>query len=133
MMSQYPLGFGQWLQAMAYALSKPREIAIVGYPDSAGTEALLGVVRNCYRPLQVVTIKSPDSGDTAVPLLQDRDMVDGHPALFLSPALPLPIRVFSFSPLCALPRDTQQANPGSSRRFRPPLATVPQNRWMPRR
>jgi uncharacterized protein YyaL (SSP411 family) len=28
MMSQYPLGFGQWLQALAYALSKPREIAI---------------------------------------------------------------------------------------------------------
>ena len=30
MMSQYPLGFGQWLQALAYALSKPREIAIIG-------------------------------------------------------------------------------------------------------
>jgi uncharacterized protein YyaL (SSP411 family) len=28
MMSQYPLGFGQWLQALSYALSKPREIAI---------------------------------------------------------------------------------------------------------
>jgi hypothetical protein len=30
MMAQYPLGFGQWLQALAYALSKPREIAIIG-------------------------------------------------------------------------------------------------------
>jgi uncharacterized protein YyaL (SSP411 family) len=29
MMSQYPLGFGQWLQALAYARSRPREIASV--------------------------------------------------------------------------------------------------------
>jgi uncharacterized protein YyaL (SSP411 family) len=28
MLTQYPLGIGQWLQALAYALSKPREIAI---------------------------------------------------------------------------------------------------------
>ena len=34
MMAQYPLGFGQWLQALAYALSQPREIAIVGEPDA---------------------------------------------------------------------------------------------------
>jgi uncharacterized protein YyaL (SSP411 family) len=39
MMSQYPVGFGQWLQALAYALSKPREIAVVGDPDSADTQA----------------------------------------------------------------------------------------------
>jgi hypothetical protein len=45
MMAQYPLGFGQWLQALAYALSKPREIAIVGDPDSADTEAVLLVLR----------------------------------------------------------------------------------------
>jgi hypothetical protein len=25
MMSQYPLGFGQWLQALTYTLSKPRD------------------------------------------------------------------------------------------------------------
>jgi uncharacterized protein YyaL (SSP411 family) len=40
MMSQYPLGFGQWLQALGYALSRPREIAIVGDPDSVDTQAL---------------------------------------------------------------------------------------------
>jgi hypothetical protein len=46
MMSQYPLGFGQWLQALAYALSKPREIAIVGAPSFADTQALLCGVRD---------------------------------------------------------------------------------------
>jgi uncharacterized protein YyaL (SSP411 family) len=83
MMSQYPLGFGQWLQALAYALSKPREIAIVGDPDSADTEALLNVVRDGYQPFQVVALGSPDAQSPAVPLLQDRGLVDGHAAAYV--------------------------------------------------
>ncbi len=58
MMSQYPLGFGQWLQALFYALSQPREIAIVGDPDSADTQALLRITRDGYRPFQVVALES---------------------------------------------------------------------------
>ncbi|MGC9335475.1 MAG: hypothetical protein ACP5JJ_15090 [Anaerolineae bacterium] len=46
LMAQYPLGFGQWLQALAYALYKPREIAIVSDPDCDDTQALLNVVRD---------------------------------------------------------------------------------------
>jgi uncharacterized protein YyaL (SSP411 family) len=91
MMSQYPLGFGQWLPALAYALSKTREIAIVGDPDSADTQALLSVVRDGYQPFQVMALGSPDSGNTAdrvgciaaVPLLQDRGMVNGQPAAYI--------------------------------------------------
>jgi uncharacterized protein YyaL (SSP411 family) len=91
MMSQYPLGFGQWLQALAYALSKPREIAIVGGPDSADTEALLNVVRDGYRPFQVVALGAPDGGNATdavgsiatVPLLQDRGLVDGEAAAYV--------------------------------------------------
>jgi hypothetical protein len=37
MMAQYPLGFGQWLQALSYALSEPREVAIVGDPGALYT------------------------------------------------------------------------------------------------
>jgi uncharacterized protein YyaL (SSP411 family) len=78
MMSQYPLGFGQWLQALAYALSEPREIAILGDPDSADTQALLQVVRDGCRPFQVVALGAPDVQPPAIPLLQDRGPVDGH-------------------------------------------------------
>jgi hypothetical protein len=101
-MAQYPLGFGQWLQGLAYALSKPREIAIIGHPDSADTQALLDVVRDGYRPFQVVALGAPDREDVqlarerqlpsnaadpvgriaAVPLLQDRGLVDGQPAAY---------------------------------------------------
>jgi uncharacterized protein YyaL (SSP411 family) len=83
MMSRYPLGFGQWLQALAWALSQPQEIAIVGDPDSADTRALLDVVRDGYRPLQVVALGSPTTLLPTVPLLQDRGLVNGKPAAYI--------------------------------------------------
>jgi uncharacterized protein YyaL (SSP411 family) len=83
MMAQYPLGFGQWLQALSYALSKPREIAIVGDPDSADTQALLRIVRKGYRPFQVVALGAPGKQRPAVPLLEDRGLVEGQSAAYV--------------------------------------------------
>jgi uncharacterized protein YyaL (SSP411 family) len=83
MMRQYPLGFGQWLQALAYALSKPREIVIIGDPDSADTQALLSVVRDGCQPYQVVALGAPDTQLPAVPLLQDRGLVKGQAAAYV--------------------------------------------------
>jgi len=81
-MAQHALGLGQWLQALAYALSQPREIAIVGDPDSSDTRALLGVVRSGYRPFQVVALGAPGR-DTVVPLLERRGLIDGHAAAYV--------------------------------------------------
>ncbi len=83
MMNQYPLGFGQWLHALSYSLSKPREIAIVGDPDSADTQALLGVVRDGYRPFQVVALGVLDAQSPSVPLLQDRGQLDGQATAYV--------------------------------------------------
>jgi uncharacterized protein YyaL (SSP411 family) len=83
MMSQYPLGFGQWLQALSYALSKPREIAIVGDPGSADTQALLNAVRDGYRPFQVVALGAPGPQGAQVPLMEDRGLVDGQAAAYV--------------------------------------------------
>lgn len=83
MMSQYALGFGQWLQALTYALSKPREIAIVGDPDSADTRVLLSVFRDGFRPFQVVALGAPGAEAPAVPLLQDRGLVEGRAAAYV--------------------------------------------------
>ena len=83
MTSQYALGSGQWLQALAYALSKPHEIAIAGDPDSADTQALLSIVRDGYRPFQVVALKAPSTEPSAVPLLLDRGLVDGRAAAYV--------------------------------------------------
>jgi uncharacterized protein YyaL (SSP411 family) len=83
MMSQYPLGFGQWLQALAYALFKPKEVAIVGDPDSADTQALLRAARDGYRPFQVVALGVLGPRGAKVPLLEDRGLVDGHAAAYV--------------------------------------------------
>jgi uncharacterized protein YyaL (SSP411 family) len=94
MMAQYPLGFGKWLQALAYSLSQPREIAIVGDPQAADTQALLNVVRESYRPFQVVALGSPDGGNAAdgvgsiaaVPLLQDRELAAAQATAYVCDA-----------------------------------------------
>ena len=83
MLAQYPLGFGQWLQALAYALSQPREIAIVGEPEAADTRALLSIVRSGYRPFQVVALGAPNPASSPVSLLQDRGLVDGRSAAYV--------------------------------------------------
>ncbi len=82
MMAQYPLGFGQWLQALNYALSQPREIAIVGDPQAADTHALLDVCTSGYRPYQLVAVGSPSYGD-AVPLLRGRSQVGGRATAYV--------------------------------------------------
>jgi uncharacterized protein YyaL (SSP411 family) len=104
MMIQYSLGFGQWLQALAYALSKPREIAIIGDPGSADTQALLGIVRDGYRPLQVVALGAPNVQPASVPLLQNRGLVKGHAAAYVCDA-PVPGRAFT----CQAPITTPEA------------------------
>ena len=81
--AQYPLGFGQWLQALSYALLQPREIAIIGDPEAADTQALLNVVREGYRPFQVVALGSLDAGSPSVPLLQDRGQLDGQATAYV--------------------------------------------------
>jgi uncharacterized protein YyaL (SSP411 family) len=86
MMSQYPLGFGQWLQALSYTLANPKEIAIVGDPESADTQALLNVVRDGYQPFQVVALGASGAQPPTVPLLQDRGLVDGQATAYVCQA-----------------------------------------------
>jgi hypothetical protein len=83
LMPRYPSGFGQWLQALSFTLSRPREIAIVGNSDSADTQALLGVVRSGYRPFQVVACGAPGEEAPVVPLLERRGLVEGRPAAYV--------------------------------------------------
>jgi uncharacterized protein YyaL (SSP411 family) len=78
MLARYPLGFAQWLIALDYMLSHPREVAIVGGSGAADTQELLDVCAVGYRPHQVLALGEPGAGPVAVPLLQNRDPIDGH-------------------------------------------------------
>jgi uncharacterized protein len=82
-MAQYPLGFGQWLQALCYALASPREVALVGDPSAADTRALLAVLRDGYRPHQVVALGDLSEGTPVVPLLRYRTCVDGRATAYV--------------------------------------------------
>jgi len=83
MLAQHPLGFGQWLIALDYALAHPREIAIVGDAEAADTGALLDVCATGYRPHQVVAVGGLDAGSAAIPLLRDRDQDQGRAAAYV--------------------------------------------------
>jgi len=80
-----PTGFGYALSAADFALSRVREVAIVGDPAALGTRALLDQVRGRYRPSQVVALAAPGDREVvaAVPLLADRPMVDGRPTAYV--------------------------------------------------
>ena len=73
---RHPSGFAQWLLAYGLASNPIDEIAIIGQPHAADTQALLAAARSRYRPGQVIAV-SADPASTVVPLLRDRSMVEG--------------------------------------------------------
>jgi uncharacterized protein YyaL (SSP411 family) len=70
-----PAAFGWALCALDLHLSLPRELAIVGGPDSDVARAVL----RGFDPSTVVAFGPADD----VPLLEDRTLVDGRPAVYV--------------------------------------------------
>lgn len=84
LMEQHPSAFGHWLNALAFALAPPIEIALIGAPDMADTRALLRVVFDDYRPHQVLAVASPnDEAAAAVPLLKGRVQLDARATAYV--------------------------------------------------
>ena len=86
-MQQYlakaPLAVGHWLCALDFYLSTPKEIAIVGGIGDQATQALLNVVHGRYMPNKVLVGNDPSKPYSAIPLLEDRDMVDNRPTAYV--------------------------------------------------
>ncbi|HZC98897.1 MAG TPA: thioredoxin domain-containing protein [Actinomycetes bacterium] len=80
-----PTAFGYALGAADFALSRVREVAIVGEPAARDTHALLAEVRRRYRPNQVVALAAPANGEAVagVPLLADRPVIDGRATAYV--------------------------------------------------
>jgi hypothetical protein len=79
-MSRYPTGFAHWLNAAAFTLGEPREVAIVGRLGDADTMNLIGALRSDYRP-NLVLAAGEDA--EAIPLLAERPQVDGKPTAYV--------------------------------------------------
>lgn len=83
LLSRYPLGFGQWLTALDYALADTREIVIVGDRDAADVLAALRICRDGYRPHQVLAVGDSQDEASSVPLLKGREQLDGKATVYV--------------------------------------------------
>jgi uncharacterized protein len=75
LLPQAPSAFGHSLSALDLHFSPPREIAVIGPPDSEVARAALAP----FEPNAVVAFGPSDD----VPLLQEKDFVDGRPAVYV--------------------------------------------------
>jgi len=81
-LSRYPTGFANWLSAAHLLVERIDELAIVGEPGDAATRALVAVASDGFRPSLVLAVAA-DSAASVVPLLVDREMIDGQPTAYL--------------------------------------------------
>ncbi len=84
LMKRYASGFGQWLSALDFHLYHPKEIALVGDLSAAATQSLVAEIFKPYLPNRIV-MHSTGSDDVARigPLLEDKTLVNGQPAVYV--------------------------------------------------
>ena len=74
-MEGMPSGSGQLLCELAFLLSTPKEIAIVGKKGDAKTDAMLTALHGVYQPNKIVALDESADGQT-LPLLAGKPQVD---------------------------------------------------------
>ena len=77
-----PTMLGQALSAIDLYVSRSREVAIVGAPEAADTQALVAEVHGRFLPNTVLAV-GQSRGPVEVPLLQDRLQVDGKATAYV--------------------------------------------------
>ena len=85
-LAQAPMGMGQWLCALDFYLSTPKEVAIVGSLSDPSTKSLLQVVHGRYLPNKVLAGADPSQAHQSsqeIPLLEGRGMSDGKPTAYV--------------------------------------------------
>ena len=83
-LSVYSQGFGQWLSALDLQQAASVEVAIVGAPDHAATDALLQAVHSVFLPGRVLVGRHPSDPDGFTsPILEGRTALDGLPTAYV--------------------------------------------------
>ncbi|WP_176235635.1 thioredoxin domain-containing protein [Candidatus Hakubella thermalkaliphila] len=85
LMLQHPLGFSNWLCALDFYLSEPRQIAIIGSIDNPATSALLHTLRTTWLPNKVVAAYDPadPTSVSELKLLENRGMINNQPTVYV--------------------------------------------------
>ncbi|RKU36625.1 thioredoxin domain-containing protein [Candidatus Poribacteria bacterium] len=81
-MERMPSGSGQLLCELAFLLSTPKEIAIVGEKGDAKTEAMLTALHGTYQPNKIVALSESADGQT-LPLLAGKTQVDNTATVYV--------------------------------------------------
>jgi uncharacterized protein YyaL (SSP411 family) len=82
-LEKYPYGFARMLSALDFYLASPKEIAILGDPAEAATQALLHTVYASYMPNKVVVLAVNLESAPPLPLLADRPLLEGKPTAYV--------------------------------------------------
>jgi len=84
-MSRNPLGFSNWLCALDFYLSTPKEIAIIGPRDNPATLELLRTICTIWLPNKVVAAYDPNDPTPVsdLKLLQNRQMINNQPTVYV--------------------------------------------------
>ena len=81
-MEAMPSGSGQLLCELAFLLSTPKEIAIVGKKGDPKTEAMLTALHGIYQPNKIVA-SSESADDQTLPLLTGKTQVDNTATAYI--------------------------------------------------
>jgi uncharacterized protein YyaL (SSP411 family) len=80
---RYPTSFARWLSAADFALGNVKQVAVVGDPGQAETQALLAEIRSKYRPCTVVALSPFPPSEKVPPLLYNRQMIGFKPTAYV--------------------------------------------------
>ncbi len=81
-MEGMPSGSGQLLCELAFLLSTPKEIAIVGEKGDAKTDAMLEALHGIYLPNKIVGLSESPDGQT-LPLLMNKPQIDNTATVYV--------------------------------------------------
>ena len=81
--ARYPRAFAKSLIVVDLLTNGPVEIAVIGAPAASGTNALNAAVNRIYLPNRVLAHQALPDAASAHPLLQDKTLVNGQPALYV--------------------------------------------------
>jgi len=82
-MTQYPGAFTYWLGSLEFALSQPKEVAIIGSPEHDDTQRMLQTLQEPYRPNQVVAVTTENSTAGHPELVEGRPQKDGQATAYV--------------------------------------------------
>lgn len=81
--ARYPTAFSYWLCAIDFAINPASEVAILGPLDHLSTRQLVQTLWKQYRPRMVAAISDLPVHPDSPPLLNDRNLLDGHPTAYV--------------------------------------------------